>query len=87
MISHRVSTQEEVDKALFEEFGLQPLDETTSDGTQRLYEDRGGKPYVLPCSNQGYSYYSVEDILGFIRKVQSGAKVASIHTYVAMKTK
>lgn len=84
MIASTVATQSEIDKALLQNFGLKPTGTYTSDKTQQLYTNiNTGKGFMLPSSNQGYSYYSINDILGYVQRKASGAKVVGIHTFMA----
>jgi len=82
MIASKVPTQAEVDAALLEQFGLKPTGQLTSDKTHQLYVNKENKPFTLPVSNQGYSYYMIEDILAHVQSQSSGAKTVGIHHFV-----
>lgn len=83
MIAERVAKQSEVDAALLKGFGLRPTGQYTSDKTQQLYTNKEGKGFILPAENQGYSYYSIGDIMAHMRQISTGANVVGIHTFVA----
>ena len=82
MISPRVTTQLEIDAALLE-LGIKPTGKYTTDGTQQLYENGEKKGFILPSSNQGYSYYSVDDILAHVKKMSSSLNVVDTRHFVA----
>ena len=83
MIAQSVTTQAAIDKALLDNFGLKPTGNFTKDRTQQLYINAENKPFILPASNQGYSYYSVADILAHVQQISTGVPVVGIHTFVA----
>lgn len=83
MIAERVTKQAEIDAALLKRFGVKPTGQYTSDKTQQLYSNAEGKGFILPSTNQGYSYYSVADIMAHMQQISSGANVVGIHTFVA----
>lgn len=83
MISQKTPTQAEVDSALLEKFGIKPTEKFTSDKSQQLYTNEHGKGFMLPASNQGYSWYFVEDILAHIQQSSTCDNVVGNHTFVA----
>jgi len=83
MIASKVPTQAEVDAALLDRFGLKPTGVFTSDKSHQLYVSDDNKAFTLPASNQGYSWYMVDDILAHVQAMESGAKTVGIHHYVA----
>lgn len=83
MIAPRVPTQAEVDRAVLEKFGISPTGQYTSDGSQQLYKNKEGKGFTLPASVDGYSAYMIEDIVGHLDNIASGAKVVGIHKFTA----
>lgn len=80
MISPRVTTQAEIDAAL-EKMGITPTGQYTKDESQQLYVNKEGKGLILPASVEGYSYYSVEDILGHVQRIASAMKVVDTVHY------
>lgn len=78
MIASKVPTQAEVDAALLKQFGLKPTGTFTSDKTHQLYVNAENKAFTLPVSNQGYSWYMIEDILAHVQAMASGREIATV---------
>ena len=82
MSAQKTTTQAEVDAAL-EELGIKPTGEFTSDKTQQLYKNSEGRGFMLPASNEGYSYWSASDIIAHIKENSPIGDLIGRHTFVS----
>jgi chromosome segregation and condensation protein ScpB len=83
MSAQKTTTQAEVDAILLSEYGLEPTGEHTKDKTQQLYKNQIGRGYMLPASNEGYSWYSVSYMLEYVKEMIDHTPPISIHNYTA----
>lgn len=81
MIAPATPKQADIDKRLEKEFGIKCLNQLTTDGTHKLYEDKSGKSLTLPSDVDGYSHFTYSQIVAMLNKTFPESVGQTCHAY------
>lgn len=85
MIAPATTTQAHID-AILAKAGIMPLGKPTPSGLHMLYKDNDDHIITLPQSEEGYSYYDIEEIVRFVVNQLPEGECRQTLTYVAKMT-